>query len=142
MPGPFLGALILTVFVQSSNFSGTWTLVGVNDKPVDAAAKPVTVVITQTARDLEMKTGDQTLAVTLGGSEQTIKLPQTSPYPPPEVKVRARLEQDRLIVEQRTSTTQIVQTARLSPDGRELTVETVVQNAQGERREKQRFKKS
>jgi len=42
------------------------------------------------------------------------------------------LEGARLLVEQRTATTSIMQTVSLSDDGNELTVETVARTPQGE----------
>ena len=89
---------------------------------------------------LTLKTGDQTLVWQLDGSETTMKI--SGPTGPQDLRLRARLDGARLLVEQRTATTSITQTISLSDDGNELTVETVAQTPQGEQRARQLFKKS
>jgi hypothetical protein len=137
-----LGALVFAVLsVQAKpNFTGTWTLDSSSDSGSNTAARVVVVVITQNDSTLTLKTGDQTLVWQLDGSETTMKV--AGPTGPQELRLRARLEGARLLVEQRTATTSIIQTVSLSDDGNELTVETVAQTPQGEQRGRQLFKKS
>jgi hypothetical protein len=137
---PALGALVFAaLLVQSKpNFSGTWTLVSSSEAGANPLPKVVSVV-TQTDDTLTLKNGDLTLSWRLDGSETMITNP--GPNGPVNVRIRARLEGGRMIVEQH-GTIPIVQTVSLSADGNEMTIETVMQTPQGERRETQRFKKS
>jgi len=139
---PGLGAIVFAaLLVQAKpNFTGTWTLDSSSDSGPNAAARVVVVVITQNDSTLTLRTGDQTLVWRLDGSETTIQIP--GPTGPQDLRLRARLEGARLLVEQRTATTSIIQTVSLSDDGTELTVETVAQTPQGEQRARQLFKKS
>src|SRR5438874_206869 len=130
------GLLFAVLLVQAkSNFSGTWTLDPTSDSGPNAAARVVVVVITQDDSTLTLKTGDQTLVWQLDGSETAMKI--AGPTGPQDLRLRARLEGARLRVEQRSATTSIIQTVTLSDDGNDLTVETVAQTPQGERRERQ-----
>ena len=123
------------------NFSGTWTLVSSDAPEAAAGVKRFVVVLTQTdsALTLGNEKGAQTSVFPLDGSESTIK---GSGPAAPDVTVRTRWEGAQLVVEQRTATTAINTTVRLSDDGNELTVETVTQGPGGEHREKQLFRKS
>jgi hypothetical protein len=133
-----LGVLAVAVLVQvKPNFSGTWTLV--SSPAGTVATKPVVAILTQNDTTLTLKNGDLTMVMPLDGSETTIKSPGPSRR---DVKLRTRWDGERLVVEQRTETTSILQTVSLSKDGNELTIETVAQTPQGEGREKQIFKKS
>ena len=127
-------ALVFAVLLAQAkpNFTGTWTLDSSSDSGPNQAARVVVVVITQNESTLTLKTGDQTLVWQLDGSETTMKIP--GPTGPQDLRLRARLEGARLLVEQRTATTSIIQTVSLSDDGNELTVETVVQTPQGVQR--------
>jgi hypothetical protein len=137
-PGRFGFAVLL---IQAKpNFTGTWTLNSSNDAGSNAIARAVVVFITQNDSTLTLKTGDRTLVWQLDGSETAMKIP--GPTGPQDLRLRARLEGARLLVEQRTATTSITQTVSLSDDGNELTVETVAQTPQGEQRGSQLFKKS
>jgi signal transduction histidine kinase len=136
-----LGALAFAVLVDQPkpNFSGTWILDSSTAAGSNAVPK-VVVVLTQTDSALTLKNGDLTLVFPLDGSETTIKNPGSTG--PRDMRVRARWEGGRLVVDQRTEATSINVTVSLSDDGNELTVETVAQTPQGEGREKQVFKKS
>lgn len=137
-----LGAVLAAGLLSAQakpNFSGTWTLTSSDAPEAAAGVKAVVVVLTQTDSALTLKNGEQTVVFPLDGSERTIKGQGPTG---PDVRVRARWEGARLMVEQRTETTAIDTTVGLSGDGNELTVETVAKGRQGEHREKQVFKKS
>lgn len=139
---PVLGALVVgLLLVQSKpNFSGIWTWDSSSVAGSSATARTVVVVITQTDKSITLKTGDRTLIWQLDGSETTMQVP--GPTGLEDLRLRARFDGTRLLVEQHTATTSIVQTVSLSGDGNELTVETVAQTPQGEQRGTQLFKKS
>jgi hypothetical protein len=137
---PILGALVFGVLLIQGkpDFSGTWTLDN-GAGGSDPTAKMV-VVIAQTDTTITLSFGDRTLSMPLDGSEATMKV--SGPAGPQDLTLRARWDGARLMVEQRTATTSIVQTVSLSNDGSELTVETVAHVPGGEKRATQRFKKS
>ena len=121
------------------NFSGTWTLVSSDAREPAAGVKRFVVILTQTdsALTLRNENGAQTSVFPLDGSESTVKGTNG-----PDVTVRTRWEGAQLVVEQRSPTTAMITTVRLSDHGDELTVETVAQGPGGEHREKQLFRKS
>jgi hypothetical protein len=132
-----VGLIFALAVVQAKpNFSGTWTLV----TPSTVNPK-VVVVITQSDSTFTIKTpDDRTLVWQLDGSETTTQIQE--PDGSHELKLRVRFDGPRLLVEQRTTTTTIIQTVSLSTDGTELTVLTVLQGPQGDQRSTQVFKKS
>jgi hypothetical protein len=121
------------------NFSGTWTLVSSDAREIAADAKRFVVTLDQTDTALTMRNekGAPTSVFPLDGSESTIKGVNG-----PDVTVRTRWEGAQLVVEQRTETSTISTTVRLSDDGNELTVETVAEGPGEKHREKQLFRKS
>ena len=121
--GAVLAAGLLSAQAKPK-FSGTWTLASSDSPAAAAGVKAVVVVLTQTDSTLTLNNGDQTVVFPLDGSERTIKA--TGPTGP-DVRVRARWEGTRLVVEQRTETTLINTTVSLSAGGNELTIDTVAQ---------------
>jgi len=138
---PVLAALVSGALLLQTkpNFSGTWTWDS-SSAGANGPARVVVVAITQTDNNITLKTGDRTLIWQLDGSETTMQVP--GPTGLEDLRLRARFDGTRLLVEQHTATTSIVQTVSLSGDGNELTVETVAQTPQGEQRGTQLFKKS
>ena len=137
-----LGAVLAVGLLSAQikpNFSGTWTLVSSDAREIAADAKRFVVTLDQTESALTLRNekGDPTSVFPLDGSESTIKGVNG-----PDVTVRTRWEGVQLVVEQRTETTAISTTVRLSDDGNELTVETVTEGPGGKHREKQLFRKS
>jgi len=143
MPRLALVGAVLAVGLLSAqtkpNFSGTWTLVSSDAREIAADAKRFVVILDQTdsALTLRNEKGDPTSVFPLDGSESKIKGNNG-----PDVTVRTRWEGAQLVVEQRTPTTAIITTVRLSDDRNELTVETLAQGPGGDNREKQLFRKS
>jgi hypothetical protein len=133
-----LAAGLLTAQARP-NFSGTWTLVSSDARELAPDAKRFVVVLTQTESALTLRNENsaQASVFPLDGSESTIKGNNG-----PDVTVRTRWEGAQLVVEQRTLTTAIFTTVRLSDGGDELTVETVAQGPGGEHKERQLFRKS
>ena len=121
------------------NFSGTWTLVSSDAREPAADVKRFVVILDQTESALTLRNekGDPTSVFPLDGSESTIKGTNG-----PDVTVRTRWEGAQLVVEQRTPTTAIITTVRLSDDRNELTVETLAEGPEGDHRETQLFRKS
>ena len=141
MPIPVVYALIIAAVVQTQpNFTGTWTLIEVDGKAPASTAKPVVAVVAHKDKELAITIGTQTQAFTLDGSERIIQ--NSGPSGPVSVRVRARMVGRQFVMDQRSPTNTTTQTVSLSDDGTQMTVETVAQTPQGERREKQRFKKS
>ena len=137
-----LGAVLAAGLLSAQakpNFSGTWTLVSSDGPEAAAGVKPTVVALTQTDSALTLKNGDLTVVFPLDGSKHTERGPGPNGR---EITVSTRWDGARLLVEQRTTTTSIIQTVSLSDDGNELTIETVAQGPQGESRGKQLFKKS
>jgi hypothetical protein len=121
------------------NFAGTWELKS-SDSPAAVGAKPVVVTLTQTESALTVKNGDQAVVFQLDGSETMAKTKGSST--PEDLGVRAWWEGASIVVQQRTATASNKTTITISPDGKELTIDTIAATPQGERREKQVFKKS
>ena len=133
-----LGLLFWLTFVLQSrpNFSGTWTL----ETPSNADPR-VVVVITQSDTTFTIKTPDGRMLVwQLDGSETTMHIQE--PDGSHELRLRVRFDGPRLLAEQRTATTTIIQTVSLSNNETKLTVDTLLQGPQGEQRSSQIFKKS
>ena len=119
-----LGAVLAVGLLSAQakpNFSGTWTLVSSDAPEAASGVKRTVVVLTQTDSALTLRNENvaQTSVFPLDGSESIIKGPGR-----PDVTVRTRWEGAQLVVEQRTPTTAMITTVRLSDDGNELTVET------------------
>lgn len=137
-----LGAFVFTILLAQAkpNFSGTWTLAASDSPAAAGGVKAIVVALTQTDTTLTIKSGDQTQVFPLDGSESTMKVP--GPTGPRDLRLLARWEGARLVLEQRTETTSILTTVNLSDDGNQLALETVARTPQGEGREKQIFTKS
>ena len=123
---PYLAAGLLSAQTKP-NFSGTWTLVSSDAREPAAGVKRFVVILDQTESALTLRNekGDPTSVFPLDGSESTIKGTNG-----PDVTVRTRWEGAQFVVEQRTPTTAIITTVRLSDDRNELTVETLAQGPQ------------
>jgi hypothetical protein len=131
------------------NFSGTWTLdASKSDAPMGrrggAPASSEPIVVTQTANQLTIKRGEQSLVYKLDGSESTNQMPTRGGTQ--EIKSKARWDGSKLVIEttrdfQGMSITQ-KEMRSLSADGKEMVVEQSVQTPQGERTTKQVYTKS
>lgn len=142
----FVVALVFAFqLVQAKpNFTGTWTRESSSDPGRNS--QPFVTIIVQTDSTITAKneTGVEMMVLQLDGSETTMKIPGPGPgQPPREMRLRARWEGSRLLVEQHTQTVSMFQTMSLSEDGNKVTVETLWQRAgQAEERVVEVFKKS
>ena len=132
------------------DFSGTWTLdASKSDAPMGrgglggaAVAGPMTIM--QTAAEITIVRGPQTLKYKLDGSESTNQMMGRGGAQ--DVKSKARWDGARLVVETTRDfggmsiTTK--ETRSLSADGKEMTIENAISTPQGDMNSKQVFTKS
>jgi hypothetical protein len=133
---PSLGALTvaLAVLVEGQslpNFTGTWMLPA--PRTAAGVTPPMVVTIQQNEATLTQTTGRNVLKFTLDGNETINSMLSNDGVI--ELRCHTRWEADKLVIEMRSESRGVrTQILSLSADGKELNVENVTLDPQGERR--------
>jgi hypothetical protein len=116
-------------------FSGTWIVNAEKSDPVGGRGGGrgggATVTIEQTPSEFKIETGQQKRVVKLDGSESVNEI--TTRGGPVRMRLKARWEGTNLVIDTVNEATGVAskEVRSLSPDGREMTVETTAETPQG-----------